>query len=73
MIGSLKYSDQHRPGATRVEVIIDEEMVDTLITDEAPHEGMELESEAISRALEGRRVVGIFFLGNRVTVRTESE
>jgi hypothetical protein len=57
----------------KVNVYIDGEKVDTLSTKEPIREGMELESEAISRALEGRRVVNMAFSGNMVTVFTEPE
>jgi hypothetical protein len=57
----------------KVTVYIDGEKVDTLVTKEPIREGMELGSEAISRALEGRRVVNMAFSGNMVTVFTEPE
>jgi len=56
-----------------MKVFIDGELVDTIVTDEHPHEGMELESDAITRALEGRRVINTFFAGRAVNVQTEPD
>jgi len=57
----------------KVHIYIDGEKVDTLATNEPIREGMELESEAISQALEGRRVINIAFSGDMVSVFTEPE
>lgn len=58
---------------TKVDVFIDGAKVDVLFTKGPPKEGMQLESDKISSALEGRRVINIFFSGNMVTVSTEPE
>jgi hypothetical protein len=62
-----------KPGATKVDVFVDGEKVDELFTEGPLREGMQLESDMISHALEGRRVVNISFSGNMVTVSTEPE
>jgi len=62
-----------QPGATKVDVFVDGEKVDQLLTDGPLKEGMQLESDAISHALEGRRVVNIYFQASTVNVHTEPD
>ncbi len=56
-----------------VDVIIDSKKVDTLKVVGALHPGMILDTDAINEALQGRRVVDLFFTGEIVNVVTEPE
>jgi hypothetical protein len=57
----------------KVDVFVDGVKVDTLSINGPLREGTEIESEAISRALEGRQIINIAFSGNMVTVITGPE
>jgi len=75
-LGIKDAEDQEKASSSeyfKVDVFIDGEKVDELFTKGPPKEGMQLESDKISLALQGRRVINIFFSGSMVTVATEPE
>ena len=72
-LGIRGAKNTEEPEYTKVDVYINGEKVDSLIIVGSLKRGIELESEAISRALEGRQVINIFFLENTVTIHTEPE
>ena len=55
-----------------VNIYIDGKKVDCLTTSAPLEEGMKLESEAITLALQGRKVINISFSGTMVNVSTEA-
>jgi hypothetical protein len=76
MISTLGISDAEEfEKATwpKVDVFVDGVKVDTLAINGPLKEGTKIESEAISRSLEGRQVINIAFSGNMVSVFTAPE
>ena len=76
MINQLHINDAlavKRVESRLVDIIVDGEKIDTFRVVGALHAGLELDSDAVDAALQGRTVVDIFFTGEIVNVVTEPE